>query len=70
MHMFIYFHGEVSLYTFSSVVVIKLLYAYSVQSHFFLFITLQSQFGAASICSCLHGSMDDIAVVVHAFNVY
>jgi len=66
----LYTHS-VQLFTFSSVVVIKLLYTYSVQSHFFLLlITLQSQFGAASICSCLHGSMDDIAVVVHAFNVY
>jgi len=66
MHLFIYLHGEASLYTFSSVEVIKLLYTYSVQSHFFSFVSMV----AASICSCLHVRVDDIAVVVHAFNVY
>jgi hypothetical protein len=44
---------------FSLVAVIKLLYSYSVQLYF----------GVACTCSCLHGSMDDIAIAVHAFNL-
>ena len=44
---------------FSLVAVIKLLYSYSVQLYF----------GVAYTCSCLHGSMDDIAIAVHAFNL-
>ena len=44
---------------FSLVAVIKLLYSYSIQLYF----------GVAYTCSCLHGSMDDIAIAVHAFNL-